>query len=760
MIHKKRVEVFNFFARRDGIIKGAGESFLIFLAFVFLSVVISKFMIAATLSCSMMNANNCVSPNISVFRLLNDTGGYFNAHVQNLTLSGYSPIYNYSMCCSSDYTLDRSCAEATVLKFSNFTNAHVQFGNYTGPNETYTYSSCLSSDPGAVTCTYSSGSCAGGYSCVASMASSEAWAANQTNAHVGPCSEYNMKICCKINSPPTIANVILNSSFATNYTYENLTVYFNESDADGDPYTNITDWRNNGTSIAVLNMPFNTNTTSTSTGEIRDYSTFGNNGTLGGGNSTMAPVWNVSGKVGGAYTFDGINDYIQVGNDSSLSLGNQFTVSSWVYLSSYPGASVYPGILNKNGESGYNLRINNNGEGNRVAFFFRNDTTAEPRVQTTSAPPLNQWFHITVTYNSTGGNSNLKIYYNGVLNSTVNRSGSPLANAVNLTIGRRNSGEYFNGSIDDVQIFNTTLSANQIKAMYDSGIANRSVQMMHADDTIKGDVWTVAITGNDRVDDGTTVTSNNVTIRGSVPNVTLLSPPNGNETRLRTPLFEWNATDSDGDGMSYQINITEVLISGQFVCDDDILAYSGVMNFTPSSDLKCFYDNNYYYLWSVRANDSDGFSEWAGPWRLNMSAVVDMSMPVDFISFGQLSLLQDDNTTDNSPAPFQLQNDGNALINVNVTSTDLWSSTLNPSIYYRFKINNNTAELGSFNWTSSATSWTNFPANATKNVSGISALKYQNAFDSAVIDVLVQVPSAEPPGNKTATVTFMSILGE
>ena len=226
MKDKKRFEVFDFFALEKNVLQIVRESFILFISFVFLAAIIGQIISAATLNCSVMNASSCVSPNITIFRLLNESGGYYNAHAQNATLSGYSPIYNYSLCCSSDYTLSATCSEAIVLKLFNYTNANVQFGNYSGPNTTYTYSSCLSASPGAASCTYSSGSCAGGYSCLASIASSEGWANNQTNAHVGPCSEYNTKVCCRLNSPPVISNVVLNSTYGTNYTYENLTVYF------------------------------------------------------------------------------------------------------------------------------------------------------------------------------------------------------------------------------------------------------------------------------------------------------------------------------------------------------------------------------------------------------------------------------------------------------------------------------------------------------------------------------------------------------
>jgi hypothetical protein len=141
-----------------------------------------------------------------------------------------------------------------------------------------------------------------------------------------------------------------------------------------------------------------------------------------------------------------------------------------------------------------------------------------------------------------------------------------------------------------------------------------------------------------------------------------------------------------------------------------------------------------------------------------MTAVVDMSMPVNSVSFGLIPLNNYSDTLTNSPPPFKLQNDGNALVNVNVTSTNLWSSFTNPSNYYKFKINIS-EELNAFNFAGSSTAWTQFPAPGT-NASGISLLKYIDTNDSAIIDIFVQVPPAEQPGVKSATVTFMSILGE
>ena len=115
-----------------------------------------------------------------------------------------------------------------------------------------------------------------------------------------------------VNRLPVASSLVLSSSGGENTTNENLTISYSSTDVDGNFITNITDWRLGGTSIAVLNMPFDKNVAELTTGAIRDYSTYGNNGTLGGGVKANSPTWNSSGKVGGAYTFDGTDDYIDV----------------------------------------------------------------------------------------------------------------------------------------------------------------------------------------------------------------------------------------------------------------------------------------------------------------------------------------------------------------------------------------------------------------------------------------------------------------
>ena len=211
------------------------------------------------------------------------------------------------------------------------------------------------------------------------------------------------------NSAPASPTLVLNSSSATNYTDENLTVYISGS-SDGDDVTNITDWRLNGTSIVVLNMPFDTNDSSTA----KDYSTFENNGTINGAE------WNASGKVGGTYTFDGVNDSINFKDTQSLSLtNNKFSFSTWISLSE---TSKINSILSK---GSYSLKI---GSDNRPYLELINSTINPTWTDTGSLVGDINVYSLAVyngsLYGGVGTSGNVYIYDGGTTWTSVGSLGS------------------------------------------------------------------------------------------------------------------------------------------------------------------------------------------------------------------------------------------------------------------------------------------------------------------------------------------------
>ncbi len=317
------------------------------------------------------------------------------------------------------------------------------------------------------------------------------------------------------NRPPTIGDAVLNTTFGTNFTTENQTSFaVNVNDPDEDVVTNITDWRRNGTSIAFLNMPFETNVTDTTVGAVRDYSIFGNNGTLGGQAAASAPVWRLSGQVGGSYHFDGKNDFINISHHGSQNVKDSFSIEAWVNRSRPCESNCI--IVMKQNASGTgccgNLRyglafFNVSGD---VSFSF-NTGTWDDVVNLTAPLSSGVYHHIVGTYNG----SIASIYIDGVLNRSVAKTGDVLqSTGGTIEIGRETvtSGEYFNGTIDEIRIYNRSLSTEQVQQLYTDGLNGRHSENLMRQETRAGDVWSVEVTPNDKLLEAVGNISMNLTV--------------------------------------------------------------------------------------------------------------------------------------------------------------------------------------------------------------------------------------------------------
>lgn len=182
-----------------------------------------------------------------------------------------------------------------------------------------------------------------------------------------------------------------------------------------------------------------------------------------------------------ALNFDGINDHViidNIGNNSNLSFAgtSSFTIEAWVNRSAETGANAFIVTKQNSGVDGnYNLFIDANGK----PGFYRETSTYQAPIKTSSAIPLNEWHHIAGVYNG----STMKIYLDGV------ESGS-IANTYNVTnpisslkvaIGAVHSNGtptgYFKGKIDEVRIWNTARTASQIQNNYLSELAGNETNL-------------------------------------------------------------------------------------------------------------------------------------------------------------------------------------------------------------------------------------------------------------------------------------------
>jgi len=86
------------------------------------------------------------------------------------------------------------------------------------------------------------------------------------------------------------------------------------------------------------------------------------------------------------------------------------------------------------------------------------------------------WMSLVGTYDGT----TLKFYLNGILVATQTGSGA-VSDSSLLYVGdwQSGSGSYFKGSLANVQIYNTSLSANQIQALYLEGIGGAPMKLQN-----------------------------------------------------------------------------------------------------------------------------------------------------------------------------------------------------------------------------------------------------------------------------------------
>ncbi len=185
---------------------------------------------------------------------------------------------------------------------------------------------------------------------------------------------------------------------ATNNTY----------DADQDSMTYKYNWYMNDTSITVLNLPFDTNTTTNSSSAVRDYTPFENNGTLGGGNVSRVPS-HVDGHTGGAYQFDGVDDFIDIGSDASIKPAGSFSISTW--FNTDADFSSGSGVLLRYRTYGYNFKA---ASSNQITFSIANSTASNFQVASPSTYNDGVWHHAVGVYNVT----HVMLYMDGSLVDT------------------------------------------------------------------------------------------------------------------------------------------------------------------------------------------------------------------------------------------------------------------------------------------------------------------------------------------------------
>lgn len=192
---------------------------------------------------------------------------------------------------------------------------------------------------------------------------------------------------------------------------------------------------------------------------VTDSSGAGNAGTVAGGATRTA-----AGRFGRAISFDGVNDMVSVPDSNSLDLTGAMTLEGWVNPAAL-GTTWRTLVLKEvPGYFRYALYANTDTGGPSGHVFIGSDLDA----RATPRLALNTWTHLATTYDGAA----VRTYVNGALVASRAVTGTMAASANPLRIGGNSVWpEWFRGTIDEVRFYNRALSAAEVTADMDRGVA-------------------------------------------------------------------------------------------------------------------------------------------------------------------------------------------------------------------------------------------------------------------------------------------------
>jgi hypothetical protein len=195
----------------------------------------------------------------------------------------------------------------------------------------------------------------------------------------------------------------------------------------------------------------------TSTTTVADDSGNGHSGTILGG------AVHVTGHNGTALSFDGVNERVSIPDSPAFAMTTALTLEAWV--KPVATAGWHTAVLKERpGDLSYALYGSGPDKPNGQVFSGGYGQATAP-----SATPANTWSHIAMTFNGTA----VKVFVNGAQVASTNFNGTITNGSGPLDIGGNSVwGEWFNGVIDDVRVYNRALTAAEITTDMNTPVGN------------------------------------------------------------------------------------------------------------------------------------------------------------------------------------------------------------------------------------------------------------------------------------------------
>ena len=370
----------------------------------------------------------------------------------------------------------------------------------------------------------------------------------------------------------------------------------------------------------------------------KDYSINGYDGTINGAIST-------SGKFGNSLYFDGVNDYVNIPRSSFDFPLAPFTISFWGKENS--GALDNQIILG----TYYSKEIIISGKISGILRFWSGGYNG--LVSSNKAP--NEWHHITMTIDSDGDRNiyidNFK-YPKGI-------KALPIAGTQDFQIGSGGgySSSFFNGSLDEVLIFNRVLSEGEVSSLYSASDYSRNFT-----DLGGGNYSFYAYSQDVIGNEAQTATRNVILSENAPPTLNLVMPIEGSYYGYNESLsLEFSVSDMDNnlDSCWYVLNSNDLVV----LEDCQNTSFDAIEGLN---------------LLSIYANDSEGeISQKGATFNIQLGAPeIVLNSPVDIYSLNHeivFSYLPSDVDLDSC----ELWGDFNGNFSLNQTDTNLTNNVNN-----------------------------------------------------------------------------------
>ena len=222
-------------------------------------------------------------------------------------------------------------------------------------------------------------------------------------------------------------------------------------------------------------------------GVLVDSSGNSNSGYIDGAGAT----YGTSGIFDKSLSLDGVYTFFTVSNSASINVDETFSLEMWLRLNASPtstGVTQYliDRFTTASGGYGLSLTIESYLGGDKLAFYLGSGATTI--LYSEDNLTLGDWHHVFATYD---GNE-MKLYLDGVLNSNKTASNAYTAFDDDLYIGAPSSAgsNSFNGSMDEIAIYDSTLDSDEVLERYERGILDLNLEARSCDDALcVGDSW-------------------------------------------------------------------------------------------------------------------------------------------------------------------------------------------------------------------------------------------------------------------------------